>query len=479
MLQVARTSAFSQVLRLHAATRRLLRSDSIGTMTRREWLLLAGGGLTSLGLPRALDALASATAQTDPPRADITLRIGEIDLELAPKHSVRTIAYNGQVPGPMLRARAGRPVVVEVWNDTKDEELVHWHGFQIPPEVDGAHEEGTPHVPARGHQRYTFTPNPAGTRWYHSHGMAGRGLKKTTYTGQFGMFLVESGDDPGDYDQEVPILLHEWEPRFIEEGPLDIRFRSQTVNGKMLGAGEPIRVRPSQRVLFRILNASATLHHQLALPGHLFHVLALDGYPVPRPRAVPMLSLGPGERIDAIVEMNRPGVWVLGEVDTGHRTAGMGVVVEYAGERGTPRWLPVPAFEWEYATFGGSEPVAAPDDHLKLVFKAVGDGHQWTINGKSFPKTDPILVQPHKRYRWTFDNQSADAHPVHLHRHNFELVSVAGTSMSGIVKDVVVVPAWKEVEVDVRTTEPGPALFHCHQQFHMDMGFMTVMRYTG
>ena len=100
---------------------------------------------------------------------------------------------------------------------------------------------------------------------------------------------------------------------------MDVEFKLFSINGKMLGAGEPIRVQPSQRVLFRIVNASATLHHRLALPGHLFRVIALDGNPVPAPARVPILDLGPGERVDAIVEMNRPGVWILGEVRTDQR----------------------------------------------------------------------------------------------------------------------------------------------------------------
>ena len=100
------------------------------------------------------------------------------------------------------------------------------------------------------------------------------------------------------------------------------------------------------------------------------------------------------------------------------------------------------------------------------------------INGKSYPKTDPIVVQPNKRYRWVLDNQSADPHPVHLHRHTFELVRVVDTPTSGVWKDVVVVPPWKQVEIDVPTTQPGLTLLHCHQQFHMDMGFMTLLRYA-
>ena len=82
-----------------------------------------------------------------------------------------------------------------------------------------------------------------------------------------------------------------------------------------------------------------------------------------------------------------------------------------------------------------------------------------------------------RRYRWTLDNQSANDHPIHLHRHTFEVVRVADKPMSGLMKDVVVVPAWKQVEIDVVADQPGLSLFHCHQQFHMDMGFMTLLKY--
>jgi FtsP/CotA-like multicopper oxidase with cupredoxin domain len=431
-------------------------------MTRREFLAL--GCAYASGVPVA--------------EADIRLRIGEIALELAPGRSVRTLAYNGQVPGPLLRARRGRPLTVDVWNDSKEEDIVHWHGFHIPSDVDGAYEEGTPGVPPNGgHRRYVFAPEPAGTRWYHSHNSAGRNLKRSTYTGQFGLFVVEDGADPGAYDAEVPILLHEWEPRFTRAGPTDVEFRHFSINGKMLGAGEPIRVRESQRVLFRIVNASATLFHRLALPGHQFRVVALDGNAVPTPRAVPIVDLGPGERVDAIVEMTRPGVWVLGEVRSDQRNAGMGIHVEYAGRQGPPQWEPPSPFVWSYAVFAGGDQPIEPDGRLTMVFRPTGDGHHWTINGKGHPRADPIRVREGKRYRWTLDNQSADAHPIHLHRHRFEVVRFDGRPLSGIWKDVVVVPAWRQVEIDVPATQPGLSLFHCHQQFHMDMGFMTMMRY--
>jgi FtsP/CotA-like multicopper oxidase with cupredoxin domain len=446
---------------------------AIDSPTRRQFLSL-GGGLSLAALGCGQEAGTGRSA------ADLTVRIGEITLDLGPRRSVKTLAYNGQVPGPVLRAAEGKPILVDVINESKDSELVHWHGFHIPSEVDGAHEEGTPHIPARGQARYTITPSPAGTRWYHSHGDAGRDLDKSTYTGQFGIFVVEPRGDPARYDLEIPILLHEWEGFWDRDGPMEVAYKLFSVNGKMLGAGEPVRVRAGQRALFRIVNASATLIHRLALPGHVFRVVALDGNDVPTPQSVRALELGPGERIDAVVEMKNPGVWVLGSPNDKWRAAGMGIVIEYADATGAPRWAPVPAPPWDYTIFGDPRAVAAgPDARVPLVFKEAGSGHRWMINGKSFPKTDPIRVKAGRRYRLIFDNQSADAHPVHLHRHRFELVRVADTATAGVMKDVVIVPAWKTVEVDVVASNPGPTLFHCHQQFHMDQGFKAMLLYEG
>jgi len=440
-------------------------------MNRRQFLAAAGAWTCAAAASR------SAPAQTDG-AADITLRIAETTIELGPKRSVRTLAYNGQVPGPLLRARRGRRLVVDVVNETAARDIVHWHGLHIPPEVDGAYDEGTPPVPPHGRQRYAFEPTPAGTRWYHSHDMPMRDLARGTYSGQFGMFIVEDPNDAGAYDLEVPLLLHEWEPRFTRSGPLDVEFRTGSINGRMLGFGDPVRVRAGQRALLRIVNASATLAHRIAFTGHTFRVVALDGNAVPRPTPVRVVEVAPGERVDALVDMNNPGVWILGEADTDQRTSGLGIVVEYAGRSGEPRWSPPGPFPWSYAVFAATDAAAPPDERLTLVFKAKDDGHHWTINGQAWPRIDPIVVREGRRYRWTLDNQSANDHPIHLHRHTFEVVGVAGTAMSGLMKDVVVVPAWRQVEIDVRADQPGASLFHCHQQFHMDMGFMTLLRYA-
>jgi FtsP/CotA-like multicopper oxidase with cupredoxin domain len=419
----------------------------------------------------------AAAAAVPPGNADITLRISEITADLGAGHSIKTLAYNGQTPGPVLRMTEGRQVTIDVVNDTRNPEMVHWHGFHIPPEVDGAHEEGTPMVQAKDKRRFVFTPKPVGTRWYHTHAMAAHNLKIGTYSGQFGMVIVEPAANPAKYDLEVPVLLHEWDPFFSSDMAMDVDYRVFSINGKIFGAGGPVKVRAHQRVLFRVVNASATMQHRLALAGHQFQVVALDGNAVPKPGTVPVLDLAPGERVDAIVEMKSPGKWVLGEVDDRQRKAGAGMIVEYANAVGKPRWVAPAKFVWDYTMFGNGGSAVEVAARLPIVIEPRNDGNLWAINGRSYPNTDLIRPQAGVRNRLVFDNRSDMSHPVHLHRHSFELTQFAGKSTSGVYKDVVMVPAHSVVEADFVAASPGPSLFHCHQQFHMDFGFMALMQY--
>ena len=83
-----------------------------------------------------------------------------------------------------------------------------------------------------------------------------------------------------------------------------------------------------------------------------------------------------------------------------------------------------------------------------------------------------------KRYRIRMRNASDDIHPIHLHRHSFELTRLAGKTTSGILKDVVMLGGYQEAEIDFVADNPGLTLFHCHQQLHMDFGFMTLFDYV-
>jgi FtsP/CotA-like multicopper oxidase with cupredoxin domain len=84
-----------------------------------------------------------------------------------------------------------------------------------------------------------------------------------------------------------------------------------------------------------------------------------------------------------------------------------------------------------------------------------------------------------RRYRLIMKNLSMDDHPMHLHRHTYEVRKVDGSQeMHGLWKDVVLVRAKSTVEVEFLANHPGRTLFHCHQQDHMDRGFMMVFRYA-
>ena len=192
-------------------------------------------------------------------------------------------------------------MTVEIHNDTDTPEQLHWHGQMVSTDVDGAAEEGTPFIPARGMRRITFTPRPSGFRFYHTHNRAGADLHAGQYSGQVGPVYIEPKHEPGDYDREVFLVLKEFEPSFSQGGDMarifwrpaarvkeletagesamkaslakgmphgyEVGYRYFTINGRMLGHGEPVRVKQGERVLFHVLNGSATEIRSLALAG--------------------------------------------------------------------------------------------------------------------------------------------------------------------------------------------------------------------
>jgi FtsP/CotA-like multicopper oxidase with cupredoxin domain len=482
------------------------------SMDRRS--LLATGAL--LPLTALLPRLALGAEQDALEKADYTLRIATGLAELAPEHIVSTTLYNGLFPGPLLRFKEGQRTLVDVHNDTDVPELVHWHGQMIPSDLDGAAEEGSPYIPPHGMRRTSFVPKPAGFRFYHTHIAAGGDLNRGTYTGQVGPVYIEPKNEPGAYDREVFLVLKEFSPTFSRGGDMAMDFLAGeplkdlqalgkksddeaqektkgfevgydlfSINGKMLGHGDPIRVKQGDRVLFHVLNGSAGEIRSLALPGHAFRIVALDGNPVPSPRDVPVLWLGTAERISAIVEMNHPGVWILGDLADDDRKRGMGIVVEYAGATGKPQWTKPKPYKWDYTLFGKpGEAPTTPDETMEFTILkrngALSGFNRWTLNGEAFSMETmkpTYKVHEGRRYRLKFRNASDDIHPLHLHRHSFELVRVGGKLTAGILKDVVMLGGFQEVEFDFVADNPGRTLFHCHQQLHMDFGFMALFDY--
>lgn len=486
-------------------------------MDRRDFMMMGGLFAGSLGLDRLLPARATQgapamrhvqnrnSANAHVP-ADFTLDIGPVVVELAPGRNISTIGYNGTSPGPLIRVREGRPIIIDVANHTDSPELVHWHGQLIPSEEDGAEEEGTPMIPPRGRSRYQFRPGPAGSRWYHTHAMAGSDLHRGTYTGQYGFFYIESGKDLGQYDQEHFLALRDWEPILANKDEDDdgqdpnvpmpekparmpdgsngyeAVYRFLSFNDKVMGAGPPIQVKQGDRVLFHFLNACATSNRRIAMTGHRFKIFALDGNPVPNPQAVDVIVMGPGERVDCFVDMNQPGVWALGAIGAAERSAGLGIIVQYENQKGQPQFLWPANRAWDYTFFGAPTAPPAPPQTIDMIFEKIPGGaegfNHWTINGKEYPHGDEFVLRPGHKYRIFFRNRTDDDHPVHIHRHLFEVVEINGKPTGGIMKDTVVVPQFGRVAVDLLADQPGLTLFHCHNQMHMDFGFKALFRYS-
>lgn len=448
-------------------------------MDRRDFLFATG----AIALAPAARAFA-ATA-----KADHTLRITRASLEVAKGRVIQTTGYNGGVPGPLIRLKQGVPATFDLINETSAPEFVHFHGLSTSVLVDGAEEEGSPVLAPGARRRVTFTPKEAGNRWYHTHTMAMDDMTKGGYSGQYGFLYIEPKREPGHYDQEVFLAARHWEPTVVHRPAPNndwaINYGIASLGEKALGHGEPIRVTEGQRVLFHLLNASATRQVSLALAGHKMQVIALDGNPVPRPQTIDGVQLAVAERADVIVEMNNPGVWILGAPRDQDRKDGMGVIVEYAGRTGEPQFTPLTLPAWDYTQFMDAVPRAhaAPDGTVDIEFHMMPDDpsrpfNRWMMNGKEFPHTDPIRVKKGKRYRLLLHNGHEDGHPMHLHRHLFEVVRIGDKPVSGMLKDTVNVPRDQTVEVEFVADNPGASLLHCHMQQHMDYGLKTLITYA-
>jgi len=497
-------------------------------MDRRKFILSAGLALPAAGvIPASVLALVKgshketerkpAVVADQKQKADYTIRIGTGLVEVGPQHIISTTTYNGQFPGPLLRFKEGQRTIVDIYNDTDSPEQLHWHGQFMPVSVDGSAEEGTPYIPAHSMRREIFIPGPSGLRFYHTHTIAGGNLNAGQYSGQVGPVYIEPKVKPNGYDREEFLMLKEFEPYFMRGGDMasdflsgpvipelkamqdkrekdspiktkgyEVGYKTFTINGRQLGHGKPIEVKYGERILFHVVNGSGSEIRSLALPGHTFKVIAMDGFTVPNPAEVPVLWLGTAERISAVVEMKHPGVWVMGDLADDDRGHGMGTIIQYAGQKGKPQWVTPKPFLWDYTLFGKKNAhVPEPDEVIKMIFSkdnAADNGfNRWTINGVAFNMKDmkPMFhLKKGKRYRLQMRNASDDIHPMHLHRHSFELTKIGGKHTSGIMKDVAMLGGFQEMEVDFVADNPGLTLFHCHMQLHMDFGFMALFDYV-
>lgn len=250
--------------------------------------------------------------ETDGDTRVFRLTCSEIDWEVAPGQVERAMAYNGMVPGPTLRVVEGQRVRIHVTNELQESTVVHWHGQRVPNSQDGVTFITQPPIKPGETFTYEFVAGPFGSHMYHSHHNAavqvGRGL--------LGAFIVEPRDPSVDppYDHDHVFIFND-------------ALGGYTINGKGFPATTAYKAKLGERVRFRFMN-EGNMVHPVHLHGLTFEVFARDGYPLPQPFRCDTLNIAPGERWDAIVAADNPGVWafhchILTHAESAHGMFGM------------------------------------------------------------------------------------------------------------------------------------------------------------
>ena len=215
------------------------------------------------------------------------------------------------------------------------------------------------------------------------------------------------------------------------------------------------------------------------LAGLDVHGLAVD------PTATGKLHAAVREN-DLLFVADQPGAWLLYCAEAGHPGAGEQVLVVYEGHEGRTPAAPVEGVSglhlWQYGLGRGRDVVPrawGQERTFELILSGGMMGSDaWTINGKQYPRTDPLRVRKGDRVRVRLENHSMEAHPMHLHGQSFRVLAVGGARYrEPIVKDSVDVDAHMgAVVLEFTAHNPGDWFFHCHKPMHMDGGMITLVK---
>lgn len=488
-------------------------------LTRRQALLLAGAGIVTAGVGaagvlndwgaptagalRSRDSEPGATgAQLAQPkelvssggRLALTLTASVGTTQLAGR-SIECLTYNGMVPGPTLRVRAGDTIALDLANRLGEATNLHVHGLQVSPA--GNSDNVFVEVADGDTFRYGYTipkDHPAGTYWYHPH--LHHRVADQLWGGLAGAIVVERDDSPTLGAQKERIL-------FVTDVALDGgRVAQAALPDRMLGREgdlvlvngqlEPtVSVAPGGYEHWRVVNACCSRFMRLRLDGAELIQVAADVGPLAAPQQVDDVLLAPGNRADLLVRVPDAGRHRLvaepvdrGEVGMGGMMGGRAgstetvtlLHVEATGDAAQQPRLPAELARLD--DLRGVEPGTRRTLTLAMAM-AMGQGMSLTIDGKTF---DPDRVDTAVRLgtveEWTIVNTSPMDHPFHLHVWPMNVVARDGVPVVGSPewRDVVIVPAGKQVSVRMRIKQfPGRTVYHCHILDHEDLGMMGLV----
>lgn len=471
--------------------------NALMPLNRRQFIAISG----SLMLP------ACAT----PPTAtqERVLRAGVTRQQLVPAEYPQTDvwAYNGSVPGPLLRAKQGERLRVVLANTLPQASTVHWHGIRLPNAMDGVPHLTQQPVEPGAEFVYEFTLPDAGTYWYHpherSHEQVARGL--------YGALIVDEPQPP-EVDRDETWVLSDWrlDKTATEVGDFDSnRFdlthggrigNTVTVNGRFTPIGGEFPVRGGERIRLRLINAATARIFRLRFDGHMPQVIALDGHPVTPHAMGGGVTLGPGMRTDLMIDcMGKPGERFV-VADTFYPRELRVMELVYRDEsplRRNPLTAPLalppnPLSEPDVAQAqrhdirfeGGAKGAlrAAEFEGRRLGIQALVREHgiAWTINGVARREHahQPLLVLKRGSHHvLALHNDTAWYHPVHIHGIAFRIVSRNGKPAPlREWADTALLAPRERVEIAFVADNPGDWMLHCHVLAHQHGGMMASIR---
>ena len=441
--------------------------------------LQSAGWDSKLKLPEAADT------NPDPKIVEVTLESRVESLEVVAGVRTNVWTYNGGLPGPLIRARKGDRVIVHFTNKLPQSTTVHWHGVQVPIEMDGV--PGVSQAPVETGESFTydFVVPDAGLFWYHPHVMS---AAQVGY-GLYGPLLVDDPADTVKVEDELVLVLSDI--AMDDDGKMHAAD-SGGVLGALLGReGNYVlvngRVRPTLTVRdgalqrWRIVNAAKSRYFELVLgDGQPFELIGVDGGHMEYSLKQWTIVLGPGERADVLVAPRLDGKNVTLITNPFNRGFGS---IEFRSTEDLivfqPSALPaLPPAELPKVTRDIPPMSAAGATPIKLDLVMTKDQglSGFAIEGGPFWRKSAVRAKLGETQLWTITNKAIWAHPIHLHGFFFQEVDEKGVPVSPRAwKDTIHVGVDATKRFLVKFERPGSWMYHCHILDHAEAGLMSTV----
>jgi hypothetical protein len=229
--------------------------------------------------------------------------------EILPGRVVDLWGYNGSAPGPTIQVNNGDRVRIIVDNHLPEATAMHWHGFEIPNDMDGAPGSSQDPIPPGGRFVYEFTLNQDGTYFYHSH------MAMQEMMGMIGAFIMHPKESHQPrVTSDFVVIMQEYAilPNITVPNSMSMEFNWLTFNGKVGPACTPLIVRHGDRVRIRLINLGMD-HHPIHLHGHQFVITGTEAGRQPEstwgPENTVLVAVAQARDIE--FEATNPGDWML------------------------------------------------------------------------------------------------------------------------------------------------------------------------